>query len=222
MEKQKGLLLNDSSLIEPIKDKIKSEAEIVSIKKSKKAIANQFGLTYSNNELNEKTIDELLEEAKAKSNTSTEVEEVRQSMMKIAKEKEELEHKMESSIAEVHRSYETKFATEKFNAALTNQLSKGEYVIAADKLSNFILMSIDVKPSLKDGELIFLDTKGNQALTDNKTNFVDIAYIVDKYAIEFKKQSNGSGDKKEVISAVSNFEKLPEAMKKRMKEMGMS
>lgn len=221
VEKQKGLLLNDSSLIEPIKDRIKTEAEIVSIKKSKKAIANQFGLTYSNNELNDKTIDELLEEAKSKANTSAEVDEVRQAMMKIAKEKEELEHKMESSIADVHRSYAEKFAAEKFNSALTNELAKGEYIISAERLTDIIAKSINVKPSLKDNQLIFLDEKGNQALTENKTNFVDIAYIVQKYASDFKKQSNGSGERKEVAK-VDNFDNLPETMKKRMREMNLA
>lgn len=221
IERQKGLLLNDSSFIEPIKEKIKTEAEIVSIKKSKKSIANQFGLTYSNNELADKTIDELLDEAKNKANTSTEVEEVRSAMMKIAKEKEEIEHKMESSIAEVHKSYAEKFASEKFNSSLINELSKGEYIVSAERLTDIISKSINVKPSLKDGALIFLDEKGNQALTENKTNFVDIAYIVNKYAIDFKKHSNGSGERKEVVK-VDNFDKLPEAMRKRMQEMKLA
>lgn len=205
--KQRELILNDSSVIQPIKENAIKEAEIVALKKSKKAIATTFGLGYSNSELSDKTIEDLLAEGSealrkpGADKTPDEIKELQNKLMAISSEYEEVKTNHIKEIETIHQKYQREKAESYFEKELINKLTEEnkKYHVPVPKIVELIKLQVknELSPILEDGKLKFVDANGNQKLNDSKTGLFSIDDIA-KLASDLEIKSNGRGERHEV------------------------
>lgn len=202
--KQRELILNDSSVIQPIKESAVKEAEIVALKKSKKTIATSLGLGYSNSELAEKSIEDLINEGtqslKNSDKTPAEIKTLQEKLMAVSSEFEDFKTKHVQETESIHQTYKRKEAESYFEKELVAELTKDnkKFHIGLPSVIEIVTNRIkgNVFPVKEDGVLKFVDANGNQLLNDAKTALLTIEDIAKK-ADDLQIKSNGKGERKE-------------------------
>lgn len=200
VETQRNLIANDASFIEPIKQKVVTEAQIVATKKAKKEYANAFDLGFTNKELDEIDYNDLIKLGKERiskgsENVDEKIKKLQADLMKVASEKEEIETTYKKKLEDTVKSYSRKENEKAFESELLRFASKKDFIIDKDdvvKVVKMLIVGEGVEPVYSENGLTF-KKDGYEALKDDKTGKATLQYYFDKYASKFERKSNGSG-----------------------------
>ena len=198
VESQRNLIANDASFIEPIKQKVVSEAQIVATKKAKKEYANAFELGLTNKELDEIDYNDLIKIGKDKVskggvNVDEQIKKLQADLIKVAREKEEIENTYKKKLEDTVKSYSKKENEKVFESELYKFASKKDFIIDKDdvvKVVKMLIVGEGVEPVFSESGLVF-QKDGYEALKDDKTGKATLQYYFEKYASKFEKKSNG-------------------------------
>lgn len=203
-EHAQRMALEDSNNTKAIKEQGVKEGKAEMQKKAIKAFANKFGLEVTNSEAEELSFDDVATKAfeSISDKKKAEVNSSQEELIKIANEKKALEEEYKSKLEAVKKDFEDKENERRARKALRKRLrgdedNRIEYIVEDD-----VAMSLFYSQLQKDGLDIRIDETGaekiysgeNLALKEDKTSFLTIENLRDKYLGKIVKKSNGSPD----------------------------
>lgn len=221
--KQIELLKHDPDLLDPIKEEVKRETNIVATKKAKKALNEKWGLGLSNKELDETEYTSLLDLTYEKSKTAAtaEVTTLQEQIIALTNKAKEIEESAETRVKDVERTWAEKYLSGRRNEITAKVIGEMDLIIGKDKAAKFLELemkdkgySIDFN---EDGTAVV--KKGEyEALKADKTGKLSIAELADEILVDFVKKSNGAP-----TNGAKTIQTIPEninpAMAQRLREM---
>lgn len=198
-KKQEDLFLQRQDLLEPIlTEKIKT-ANIISAKKTKKAINEFFGLGKTEKELNDIEIQDLLDAGKTGLNleVSKDVKEHQAKIVELQNQIAQIQEAKAKELEDVINEYSKKEKQAKISNIINSELTKDvDFLIGKDKVVKLFESSakdagfeFDI-----DDENNFIIKKGNyRAMTSDNTKFADLSNLRETLIGDLIKKSNGGG-----------------------------
>lgn len=198
-QQQTELFLKRGDILDPIKEGVKKEASIVTMRKAKKDINTAFGLGLTNSQLDELDYQDLVEKAKTAVSSNANADEIvkkyQADLMAKAQEVERVSQEWEQKYNSAILEFKTKEAEKTFENALLLELGKSEFIISNDYVKDIIrtkMKADNIDVVIEDGKMK-LKQSGHELFKDDKTGLATLPYLIDKYVGEVKKKSNGSG-----------------------------
>lgn len=184
-------------------DDIKKGAIIEGKRKNRKAIRTELGLSavLTNDQLDSMSDEEFAKFIKEQTQTTidSEVTTLKKQLTKLGKQLEEKEEEIINNINNVKNEYEGKINSIYVNSALSNLISKYEFIVPTDEA----LLMLDAKLNKKgiqvkksENEIELLDTNGNklQKLNDKgaPVGFHSLSSFVEVELDSIRKKNNGN------------------------------
>lgn len=223
-KKQEDLFLQRQDLLEPIlTEKIKT-ANIISAKKTKKAINEFFGLGKTEKELNDIEIQDLLDAGKTGLNleVSKDVKEHQAKIVELQNQIAQIQEAKAKELEDVINEYSKKEKQAKISNIINSELTKDvDFLIGKDKVVKLFESSakdagfeFDI-----DDENNFIIKKGNyRAMTSDNTKFADLSNLRETLIGDLIKKSNGGGGQPPHNGGADPKTIYPENLPKHMRE----
>lgn len=198
-KKQEDLFLQRQDLLEPILTEKVKTANIISAKKTKKAINEFFGLGKTEKELNDIEIQDLLDAGKTGLNleVSKDVKEHQAKIVELQNQIAQIQEVKAKELEDVINEYSKKEKQAKISNIINSELTKDvDFLIGKDKVVKLFESSakdagfeFDI-----DDENNFIIKKGNyRAMTSDNTKFADLSNLRETLIGDLIKKSNGGG-----------------------------
>ena len=229
-KKQEDLFLQRQDLLEPILTEKVKTANIISAKKTKKAINEFFGLGKTEKELNDIEIQDLLDAGKTGLNleVSKDVKEHQAKIVELQNQIAQIQEAKAKELEDVKNEYSKKEKQAKISNIINSELTKDvDFLIGKDKVVKLFESSakdagfeFDI-----DDENNFIIKKGNyRAMTSDNTKFADLSNLRETLIGDLIKKSNGGGGQPPHNGAGADHktiypENLPKHMRERLEAM---
>jgi len=198
-KKQEDLFMQRQDLLEPILTEKVKTANIISAKKTKKAINEFFGLGKTEKELNDIEIQDLLDAGKTGLNleVSKDVKEYQAKIVELQNQIAQIQEAKAKELEDVKNEYSKKEKQAKISNIINSELTKDvDFLIGKDKVVKLFESSakdagfeFDI-----DDENNFIIKKGNyRAMTSDNTKFADLSNLRETLIGDLIKKSNGGG-----------------------------
>lgn len=184
-------------------DDIKKGAIIEGKRKNRKAIRTELGLSavLTNDQLDSMSDEEFAKFIKEQTQTTidSEVTTLKKQLTKLGKQLEDKEEEIANSVNSVKSEYESKINSIYVNSALSNLISKYEFIVPTDEA----LLMLDAKLSKKgiqvkkgESEIELLDANGNKLQKLNEkgapVGFHSLSSFVELELDTIRKKNNGN------------------------------
>ncbi|HNK90611.1 MAG TPA: hypothetical protein PKN63_08630 [Chitinophagales bacterium] len=229
-KKQEDLFMQRQDLLEPILTEKVKTANIISAKKTKKAINEFFGLGKTEKELNDIEIQDLLDAGKTGLNleVSKDVKEHQAKIVELQNQIAQIQEAKAKELEDVKNEYSKKEKQAKISNIINSELTKDvDFLIGKDKVVKLFESSakdagfeFDI-----DDENNFIIKKGNyRAMTSDNTKFADLSNLRETLIGDLIKKSNGGGGQPPHNGGGADHktiypENLPKHMRERLEAM---
>ena len=224
-KKQEDLFMQRQDLLEPILTEKVKTANIISAKKTKKAINEFFGLGKTEKELNDIEIQDLLDAGKTGLNleVSKDVKEHQAKIVELQNQIAQIQEAKAKELEDVKNEYSKKEKQAKISNIINSELTKDvDFLIGKDKVVKLFESSakdagfeFDI-----DDENNFIIKKGNyRAMTSDNTKFADLSNLRETLIGDLIKKSNGGGGQPPHNGGGADHKNIyPENLPKHMRE----